>query len=129
MALEVVKLIYDNDLLAPKAEWRWGRLRDVEEMKKGLNLDRDAEFEIQLGLAGYVGHHYVKAREYLEKALAIKPDSVFVKSWLAWAYWKSGEKKKAIDLYRQLYQKAPSLTSENLKKYPDIEAELVKSAH
>ncbi|MFA6142195.1 MAG: hypothetical protein WC738_02750 [Candidatus Omnitrophota bacterium] len=128
MALEIVKIIYNKDLLVPKAEWRWDRLRDVKEMKKSLNLDRDAEFEIQLGLAGYVGRHYVKAREYLEKALAIKPDSVFVKSWLAWACWKSGEKKKAIELYRQLYRKVPSLASENLKKYPDIEAELAKPA-
>jgi len=126
MALDVVKLIYDNDLLAPKTQWRWDRLRSAREMKKSLNLDRDAEFEIQLGLAGYVGHHYIKAREYLEKALEIKPDSVFAKSWLAWAYWKGGEKKKAIDLYRQLYHKAPGLTSEHLKKYPDIAAELNK---
>lgn len=126
MALEIVRLIYDNDLLAPKAQWRWDRLRTVEEMRKGLSLDKDAEFEIQLGLAGYVGHHYVKACEYLEKALAIKPDSVFAKSWLAWACWKSGAKKKAIDLYGQLYQQAPGLTSEHLKKYPEIAAELTK---
>ncbi|MFH0763703.1 MAG: tetratricopeptide repeat protein [Candidatus Omnitrophota bacterium] len=126
MALEVVRLIYDNDLLAPKADWRWDRLRAAEEMKKSLNLDKDAEFEIELGLAGYVGRHYVKAREYIEKALAIKPDSVFAKSWLAWAYWKSGEKRKAIDLYRQLSRAAPGLTSEHLKKYPEIAVELNK---
>ncbi|MCX5685863.1 MAG: tetratricopeptide repeat protein [Candidatus Omnitrophica bacterium] len=124
MALEVVKLIYDNDMLAPKARWRWDRLRTAGEMKKSLNIDKDAEFEIELGLAGYVGHHYVKAREYLERALAIKPGSIFAKSWLAWAYWKSGEKRKAIDLYRQLYREAPAVTSEHLKNYPDIAAEM-----
>ncbi len=127
IAREIVKVIYDKGLLAPKGQWRWDRLRTVEETKKALGFDKNDEFEICLALAGYVKNHYTKAAEFLEKALTIRPDSVFAKSWLARTYWKKGEKKKALDLYRQLYRKVPSSVSEYARRHLAINIKLLDS--
>lgn len=122
IALEIVRVIYENDLLAPKREWGWDRLRTVAEMYKNLDLNNDSQFEICLGLASYLKRHYAKAAEYLEKALMLKPDSIFAKSWLAWAYWEIDEKQRALGLYKQLYQQAPAKAAKFFKKHPEIAA-------
>ena len=128
IALALTALIYEKDLLAPKAEWRWDRLKPAGEMKKELMLDKDGELETHLALAGYVKRKYGKAAEFLKKAYALNSDSVFVKSWLAWTYWKLGEKAKAMDLYRQLQRSAPDQASAFLEKNPMIEKELEGAA-
>ncbi|MFA4980940.1 MAG: hypothetical protein WC592_00505 [Candidatus Omnitrophota bacterium] len=120
MALELARTIYDNGLLIPKDKWRWDRLRSAAEMKKSLRLDEDAEFDICLASAGYVARAYSKAAEFLEQAVKIRPRSVFARSWLAWSYWKDGSKAKAVNLYNELYRKAPDKASVFLDKYPEI---------
>jgi len=122
MALEIVKVIYKNNLLAPREKWQWNKLRSINEMKKTLDLDSENMFHIYTGTASYLTKHYREAAKFLEKALTIKPKSIFVRSWLAWTYWKMGELEKAMVLYRELYRERPSLASAFFKKHPDIEA-------
>lgn len=125
IALAIARLICEKDLLAPKAQWRWGQLRPVAEMKKDLKLDKNGELETHLALATYVKRDYIKAAELLEKAYVLKKDSVFINSWLAWTYWKMGELDKAAAIYRELYRERPSLAAPFFKKHPDIEKLLV----
>ncbi|MFA5146471.1 MAG: tetratricopeptide repeat protein [Candidatus Omnitrophota bacterium] len=124
MALEVVNILYKNNLLAPREKWRWDKLRDIDEMKKALGLDSKNMFHVYTGTASYLAKHYREAAKFLEKALAIKPGSVFVRSWLAWTYWKMGELDNAIALYRELYREKPSLASSFLGRHPDIKEAL-----
>lgn len=124
IALEIVKIIYENDMLAQKGQWRWDRLRTTEEMRKSLGLDKEAEFKIELGSANYVKRYYPKAAEFLENALAIKPDSIFAKSWLAWTYWKEGSGDKAMELYRQLQRDAPASAAKFFERHPEIKKEM-----
>ncbi len=124
MALEIVRKIYDAGLLAPREEWRWDRLQTVERMKARLNLDEEAKCDIYLSSAAYVKRHYARAAEFLEEALKIRPGSIFIRSWLAWTYWKLGEKARALDLYRQLYRDATDMTSKFLDSFPEIKKDL-----
>ncbi|MBI5144530.1 MAG: tetratricopeptide repeat protein [Candidatus Omnitrophica bacterium] len=128
MALEIAKVIYKNNLLAPREKWQWNKLRSINEMKKTLYLDSERMFHIYTGTASYLTKHYREAAKFLEKASTIKPKSVFVRSWLAWTYWKMGELEKAMVLYRDLYRERPSLASAFFKKHPDIE-ELLDTEH
>jgi hypothetical protein len=120
IALTIVRLLYDNDFIAPKSAWRWDRVRSVSEMRKALEIDQNAELEIALGSAGYVKKDYPEAVEFLEQAIAIMPRSLFVRSWLAWAYWQAHEKEKALELYRQLYREAPVGAKEFFGRHPEI---------
>jgi tetratricopeptide (TPR) repeat protein len=124
MALEIVRTIYGSGLLAPKLRWRWDRLRSVGEMKRSLKVDAHAEVEMELALAGYVQRDYPKAAQFLEKAYALRPDSVFISSWLAWVYWKLGDRDKSIALYRRLAHDAPALSSAFFSRHPDIRSAL-----
>ncbi len=128
IALMIVKIIYDNDLLASKGQWRWDRLRTVEEMQKDLGLDKEAEFRINLASANYVKRYYPKALEFLENALALEPGSIFAKSWLAWTYWKAGDKNKALGLYRQLDKDVPAAAAKFFERHPEIKKEMQPAA-
>lgn len=120
MALEIAKIIYKNDLLVPQKEWRWDRMRSIDELKRALNMDSDKIFHVYTATASYLAKHYKESVKFLEKALTIKPRSVFVKSWLAWTYWKLGRSDKALALYQELYKEKPSLASAFFAKHPDI---------
>ena len=126
IALEIVRLMYENSFIVPKEAWRWDKLKSAEEMVDRLNIDREFKFNMNLAMAGYVERHYSKAAEFLEKAARIKPDSVFVNSWLAWAYWKLGEEARAIGLYEKLYQKAPAAAGEFFKAHPEIGEKVIE---
>ena len=123
---EVVKIIYKNNLIAPRESWQWDKIRITDEMKKTLNLDSDNLFHIYTGTASYLTKHYREAAKFLEKAVMIKLGSVFAKSWLAWTYLKMGESEKARVLYRELYREKPDMASKFFKKHPDIQ-ELLKT--
>ena len=127
MALEVVKVIYKNNLLAPQEKWRWDKLRGIDGLKKELNMDDERMFHVYTGTASYLGKHYNEAAKFLEKALTLKPKSIFVRSWLAWTYWKMGEIEKAMSLYRELYKERPSLAAAFFKRHPDIEELLLEN--
>jgi tetratricopeptide (TPR) repeat protein len=124
MALEIVKAIYKNNSLAPREKWQWNKMRSINEIKKTLGLNSGNMFHVYTGTASYLAKHYRKAAQFLEKALIIKPKSVFVRSWLAWTYWKMGNIEKAVFLYRELYRERPSLASAFFKNHPDIEEAL-----
>ena len=126
MALEVVRLMYEEGYYADKKSWRWDDLKPMEELKEKLNIDQDFQFAVYVHSARYVGSYFDEAIEYLKKALEIKPDSIIARSQLAWTYWKKGDKKEAIDLYKQLSQEDPQQASEFFKKYPEIEKEIMK---
>ena len=102
MALELVKIIYDKDMFAPKNEWNWVKARGFEAMKKNLDFDEESEFIMYLTSAQYVEKKYDKAAEFLEEAVKIKPDSIFANSWLAFCYSKMGQKEKAEEIYKKL---------------------------
>jgi tetratricopeptide (TPR) repeat protein len=127
MALELIKIIYEEDMLAPKEQWRWDRIRPVDAMEDSVGLDPDIKVEIYLSLAGFVKRHYDKAAQLLEKALSIKPDSIYIQSWLAHTYWENGEKQKAIDVYRRLYEAMPLIVQKKLTRNPRILIELAAS--
>lgn len=120
MALEIAKAMYEKGLPVPRDRWRWDRLRGVEEMKGALGLNGDNMFDIYTGTASYLTKHYSKAAKFLEKAVAIRPKSVFARSWLAWTYWKMGERDKALAIYRELSGERPSQVADFLKRHPDI---------
>ena len=124
MALEIAKIMYEYGLPVPPDRWRWDKLRGVDEMKKALDLNGDNMFHIYTGTASYLARHYRKAARVLEKALAIRPKSVFARSWLAWTYWKMGERDKAMALYRELYRERPSPAAAFFSRHPDIEEAL-----
>lgn len=124
MALEIIRVIYRDDLIVPRKEWMWDRLRSPEEMMGGLGLDQVFKFNMYIALAGYVEKRYDKAAEFLEEAIEIKPDSIFANSWLAWAYWKQGNKTKALEIYKRLRIRAPDKAAGFFKEHPEIEAEL-----
>lgn len=120
MTLEIARIIYKNNLIAPRQKWRWDNLRSIDELKKEVIMNDERMFHIYTGTASYLARHYREAAKFLERALTIKPKSVFVRSWLAWTYWKMGEMGKAAVLYRELYREVPSLASEFFKRHPDI---------
>lgn len=121
MALEIVKVIYNNGMLTSRDRWRWDRLRGVDALKATMGLSAENMFYIYIATASYLTKQYNQASEFLEEAMKIKPKSVFVRSWLAWTYQKMGQKEKAIILYRGLYKERPSLAAIFFKKHPEIE--------
>jgi hypothetical protein len=56
----------------------------------------------------------------LSKALAIKPKSVFARSWLAWTCWKMGEYEKSLAIHRELLREKPLLAERFFKIHPEI---------
>ncbi|MFH1189132.1 MAG: tetratricopeptide repeat protein [Candidatus Omnitrophota bacterium] len=128
MALAVVEVIYGNGMIAPREKWRWGSLRSADAMKEELGLDKERAFNIHTGTASYLAKHYSQAAKSLEEALAIKPGSVFVRSWLAWTYWKMGETGKAVALYRSLYGEYPSPALAFLNRHADIKELVINGA-
>jgi len=120
MSLEIVKSIYTQGLIAPKASWHWDRLGPTDDYEKELGLDKDFEFNIYLNKAIFVGRFYDKAIEYSKKALVIKPDSLEAKRQLAWTYWRMGNEDEANLLYQEIYEKSPDTLLEVFKKYPEL---------
>jgi len=120
MSLEIVKSIYTQGWVAPKASWHWDQLGPTDDYEKELGLDQDFKFNIYLNKAIFVGRFYSKAVEYSEKALAIRPDSIEAKRQLAWTYWRMGNKEKASTLYQEIYEKWPGSLLELFKKYPEL---------
>jgi len=131
MALEVARVICGQGLLAPKSEWDWEKVETDSRaglslpyysfLKAKLKIDEEFEFTMYITSAQYVEKRYDKATEFLEKAVRIKPDSVFAKSWLAWAYWNMGRKERAARLYKELYEQSPELTDKFLLEHSEIE--------
>lgn len=124
MALEIAKIMYKNGLPVPQDRWRWDKLRSIDEMKKTLNLKDDNMFHIYTDTASYLSRHYRKAAMFLEKAVSVRPKSVFARSWLAWTYWKMGEREKAVSLYRELETERPSQAAAFFGRHPDIKKDL-----
>ena len=129
IALEIVKSMYDNALVAPRTSWHWNALGTTKNYISKLGVDKDFEFSVYLNKAVFVGRFYDKAIEYSIKALAIKPDSVEAKRELAWAYWRKGDKKEAARLYEELYEKSPGVISEVFRKNPDLGNEVLAVKH
>ncbi len=127
IALEIVKKIYDQGLVAPKESWHWNGLGGTEDYIRQLGLDKDFEFSIYLNKAIFVGRFYDKAIEYSKKALAIKPDSIEAKRELAWTYWRKGDKEEAVRLYEEMYDQFPETILKVFKKYPDLGAEVLNA--
>ena len=90
-------------------------------LKAKLKIDEEFEFTMYLTSAQYMEKRYDKATEFLEKAVQMRPDSVFAKSWLAWAYWNMGRKERAARLYKELYEQSPELTGKFLLEHSEIE--------
>ncbi|OGX08505.1 MAG: hypothetical protein A2Z88_11200 [Omnitrophica WOR_2 bacterium GWA2_47_8] len=126
MALEIAKLLYEENLVASKDRWQWAKLERFEDLEKKLDLTDEFMFNVYLEGARYVGSYLDKAVEDLERAVKIKPDSVLARSQLAWVYWKKGEKEAALTIYQELYKTHLDLAGAFQKKYPEIDAEIKK---
>ena len=95
MALEVVKMLYEQERIAPRSAWHWERIKNVEELKKGLNFDPEFEYRMHISSAKYAGSYWKQAILSLNNALEIKPRSIAARSQLAWTFWQKGDKKEA----------------------------------
>ena len=113
-------LCHHFEFFAADKKWSWESLKSVEQLQTALQLDDDFLFQTYLTSGGYVGSYYEKAVEFLQKALAIRPDSVLAKSMLAWVYYEKGDVEQALMIYRELAQQAPNLAEPFFKRQPDI---------
>jgi len=93
------------------------------EMDKAVQVYRDrlqtvgknAEFFNQYAWWVYenkVTSEYTSAIQYVEQALALKPDACYIWDTLAWLYFESGEQQKAVEAST----KALSLAPDNQRK-------------
>ncbi len=119
MALAIVKSLYARSFL-PAEWWNWNKLRSIEKLKEGFDLDDDFQFLVYLNKACYIGRFYDKAIEYSNKALELRPNSSEAKRSLAWAYWRRGDEEKAVDIYRELIESAPAELADVFKQNPDL---------
>ena len=120
IALNIVRLLYAQGKFAPKIEWHWDSLKTMDELKQELKLDNNFEFLFYIYSANYVGSYHNKAVEYLNEALARKPNAIAAKSHLAWIYWTTGEEAKAITIYKELYQQDSKKAEKFFKRHPEI---------
>jgi tetratricopeptide (TPR) repeat protein len=128
MAKELVKLIYEKEMICPKSEWQWDQLQDGEVLSQKLELDQEFEFKVFLSSANYVGSYHQKAVEFLMKALQIKPNSIAARSHLAWRYWQLQEKGKSIELYQKLFEEAPGQINAFLARHPEFQEEIERGS-
>lgn len=70
------------------------------------------DVELRLNLAAALGQagSYIEAREEIERALRIKPDSARAYHQMALTYWKEGERPRAIQFFHQARRLDPSVT-------------------
>lgn len=120
IAKEILKRIYDNDLIFSKSDWQWEDFPTVAEVSTRLGLDADFDFRICLSSAKYVGSYHARAIDFLNRALAIKPNSITARSHLAWRYWQMEEREKSVAIYRRLLEDVPAVATAFLDKYPEI---------
>ena len=78
-------------------------------------VGKNAEFFNQYAWWVYenkVASEYTSAMNYVEQALALKPDAFYIWDTLAWLYFESGEQQKAVEASTR----ALSLAPENQRK-------------
>ncbi len=119
MGLEVVKILSQHPAFL-KNSWNWENLKPSEEMKKRLNLNEAFHFRVYLQKACFVGRFYDKSIEYSKKALALDPQSAEAKRCLAWAYWRKGDKEKALKIYSELFEFSPQSVHDALQNNADL---------
>jgi len=120
MALEICRIMAEHDLFKKKNKWRWAKLKDFETLSQNININEDFRFRTLLWSARYVGSYFDKAEEFLDQAVRIRPKSLAARSQLAWIYWKTGQRKKAAGMYRQLIREFPDEASAFLARCPEI---------
>ncbi len=120
MALQLIQLIYEQELFVPKERWHWDRLKSFDELAQQIEITDDHQFFIYVYSARFVSDYYGHAEQFLKKALAIKPDSLAARTRLAWTYWRMGKKDEAIKMYRALSRQYPDQAEEFFKRQPEI---------
>lgn len=113
--------IADRGWIAPRGEWRFDRERSFEEISQELRLD-EKPFLIStyLKLVNYFGSRFSNRVRFAQKALELDPDHPRALRYLAWTYWRMGEKAKALEAYKHLRQVDRPAWEEVLNAQPDI---------
>lgn len=120
MALQLLELIYEQELFVAKDRWHWDRLKSFEELAQQIDITDDHRFFIYVYSARFVSDYYGHAEKFLKKGLAIKPDSLAAQTRLAWTYWKMGERAQALKMYRELREQYPDQAAEFFKRQPEV---------
>jgi len=120
MAEEVCRIMDEKKLLKNSDKWQWANLPGFERLKQEIQMDDDSRFKALLVSAKYVGSYYEKAIEFLEQAVAIRPDSIAARSQLAWTLHTVGRREEAACLYRELERDAPKVAAWFFKNYPEF---------
>lgn len=100
--------IAQNNWIAPRSEWRFDRERAQAEISKELGITDETIFRNYCSVISYLGHRYDERLEFGQRAQAIFPDHPIALRQLAWGYWLTGKKDKALEVYNRLGEKNPS---------------------
>lgn len=102
--------------------WSYYWKKDYKSSEKNFSdalkaLSNYADAQKGLGFIAYKNGNYEKAIEYLNKSAAYYYLDLSIKTTLAWSYYKSGDSKKAKDIFSYALQINPYyVTDENLIK-------------
>lgn len=92
---EDVKIVFEYSLFLDKIGDIEGALSKMEEV-----LDREPNDPYALNYIGYTladnDKNLEKAREYVERAVAIKPEDGFIRDSLGWVFYKLGDFDRAV---------------------------------
>jgi len=125
MALSVLRLLYQQNLLPTDIIWHWENLpASYLALQDKLGIDDEFLFFYYLNKAKFMLSYSDKVIEYIKKALEINPDSLAAQRLLAWIHWQRGDIQEAIREYRELYKKAPKMMEEVFIKFPKIKQAL-----
>jgi len=125
MALSVLRLLYQQNLLPADMIWHWENLPvSYLVLQDKLGIDDEFLFFYYLNRAKFMLSYSDKALEYANKALEIDPGSLAAQRLVAWIHWQRGDIQEAVREYRELYKKAPKTIEEVFAKFPKIKQAL-----
>ncbi len=112
--------IYERSWIAPAAEWQFGRERPFETISKEIGIDQGLMLSAYFKMVNYFGSRFENRIRFAKKALEISPGNPFALRHLAWSYWISGDREKALETYRALGGAHPEALQEVFRSRPKI---------
>jgi len=112
--------IASRSWIAPRSEWRFHRERSDEEIKRDLGITDKTLFLNYCSVFGYMGRRFDERLEFAQKAIALFPDNPTALRQLAWGYWLTGDKAKALAIYRSLSKKYPDALEAAFRAQPEL---------
>jgi len=112
--------IAKNNWIAPRSEWRFDHERTKEEISKELGISNKTIFLNYGSVISYLGRRFDLRLEFAQRAQVLFPDHPVALRQLAWGYWLTGDKDKALDIYKQLGKKDPLALEAVFLAQPEI---------